>query len=68
MVQLSTSDNEIFNVDRDVAERSVLIKSMLDDLGDSDELPIPLTNVSSNVLKKVSDFDRCYLIMTISRV
>jgi hypothetical protein len=53
MVQLSTSDNEVFNVDRDVAERSMLIKTMLDDLGDEDA-PIPLVNVSSNVLKKVS--------------
>lgn len=52
MVQLSTSDNEVFNVDRDVAERSQLIKTMLDDLGDEDA-PIPLVNVSSNVLKKV---------------
>lgn len=52
MVQLSTSDNEVFNVDRDVAERSMLIKTMLDDLGEEDA-PIPLVNVSSNVLKKV---------------
>lgn len=55
MVQLSTSDGEVFNVERDVAERSILIKTMLDDLGDSDDAPIPLVNVSSNVLKKVSD-------------
>lgn len=53
MVQLQTSDNEVFSVDRDIAERSVLIKTMLDDLGDS-EAPIPLVNVSANVLKKVS--------------
>ena len=56
MVQLQTSDNEIFNVDRDVAERSVLIKTMLDDLPEEGENAIPLTNVSSNVLKKVSAF------------
>lgn len=29
-VKLTTSDNEEFNVDRDVAERSVLIKNMLE--------------------------------------
>jgi hypothetical protein len=52
MIQLSTSDSEIFSVERDVAERSILIKTMLDDLGDTDA-PIPLVNVSSNVLKKV---------------
>lgn len=59
MVQLSTSDNEVFTVERDIAERSVLIKTMLDDLGDSEEHPIPLTNVSSNVLKKVSNDPCC---------
>lgn len=82
MVSLTTSDNEQFTVDRDVAERSVLIKQMLEgelivgsygsilsyhgayinfswpksnpsDIGDTDQ-PIPLPNVSSNVLKKVS--------------
>ncbi|PWN35323.1 putative negative regulator sulfur controller-3 [Meira miltonrushii] len=56
MVQLSTSDNEIFNVDRDVAERSVLLKTMLDDLPEAEENPIPLSNVSSNVLKKVLEY------------
>ncbi|MCO5591526.1 hypothetical protein L7F22_045511 [Adiantum nelumboides] len=55
MPTLSTSDNEVFTVERDVAERSVLIKQMLDDLGDSD-VPIPLPNVTSNVLKKVLDY------------
>lgn len=55
MPTLSTSDNEVFTVERDVAERSVLIKQMLDDLGDSD-VPIPLPNVTSNVLKKVCFF------------
>lgn len=53
MVLLESSDSERFNVDKDVAERSVLIKQMLDDLGDT-ENPIPLPNVTSNVLKKVS--------------
>ena len=30
MVHIVTSDNEQFNVDKDVAERSVLIKNMLE--------------------------------------
>lgn len=33
------------SVDRDVAERSILIKNMLEDLGESDEA-IPIPNVS----------------------
>jgi S-phase kinase-associated protein 1 len=76
MVLLVTSDNEQFNAEKEVVERSVLIKNMLEgecrllplwtssqhqllflylflDVGESDQ-PIPLPNVSSSVLKKVS--------------
>lgn len=31
------SDNETFTVDREVAEKSILIKNMIEDIGDSDE-------------------------------
>ncbi|KAF8478717.1 S-phase kinase-associated protein 1A-like protein [Russula ochroleuca] len=55
MVLLVTSDNEQFVVEKDVAERSVLIKNMLEDVGESDQ-PIPLPNVSSSVLKKVLEY------------
>ncbi|KAM0754593.1 E3 ubiquitin ligase complex SCF subunit sconC [Meredithblackwellia eburnea MCA 4105] len=54
-ISLSTSDNETFTVEKDVAVRSVLIKNMLDDLPESDAA-IPLPNVSANVLKKVLDW------------
>ncbi|KAJ7210816.1 Skp1 family, dimerization domain-containing protein [Mycena pura] len=52
MVLLVTSDNEQFTAEKDVVERSVLIRNMLEDVGESDQ-PIPLPNVSSSVLKKV---------------
>ena len=52
MVLLTTSDNEHFTVDRDVAERSLLIKQMIEDIGETD-MPIPLPNVSSSVMTKV---------------
>eukprot|EP00091_Calanus_sinicus_P025573 TRINITY_DN9811_c0_g1_i1.p1 TRINITY_DN9811_c0_g1~~TRINITY_DN9811_c0_g1_i1.p1 ORF type:complete len:162 (-),score=6.89 TRINITY_DN9811_c0_g1_i1:8-469(-) len=55
MVLLVTSDNEQFVVDKEVAERSVLIKNMLEDVGESDQ-PIPPPNVSSSVLKKVLEY------------
>jgi len=55
MVTLTSSDNEAFTVDKEVAERSVLIKNMLEDVGESDA-PIPLPNVTSKVLKKVIEW------------
>ncbi|KAJ3556416.1 hypothetical protein NP233_g11983 [Leucocoprinus birnbaumii] len=55
MVHLVTSDNERFEADKEVVERSVLIKNMLEDVGESDQ-PIPLPNVSSSVLKKVLEY------------
>ncbi|KAK1216370.1 hypothetical protein PQX77_020984 [Marasmius sp. AFHP31] len=56
MVLLVTSDNEQFTADKEVVERSVLIKNMLEaDVGESDQ-PIPLPNVSSAVLKKVLEY------------
>ncbi|KAJ7510034.1 Skp1 family, dimerization domain-containing protein [Mycena galericulata] len=54
MVLLVTSDNEQFTTEKDIVERSVLIKNMLEDVGESDQ-PIPLPNVSSSVLKKDSE-------------
>ncbi|GAA6002312.1 SCF ubiquitin ligase subunit SKP1 [Rhodotorula paludigena] len=54
-VTLTTSDAENFEVERDVANRSVLIRNMLEDVGESDQ-PIPLPNVSANVLKKVLEW------------
>ncbi|CEH17781.1 s-phase kinase-associated protein 1a-like protein [Ceraceosorus bombacis] len=55
MVTLTTSDNEQFTVEKDVAERSALIKNMMEDI-EGDDMPIPLVNVSANVLKKVLEY------------
>ncbi|KAK9466000.1 Skp1 family, dimerization domain-containing protein [Lipomyces arxii] len=55
MVKLTSSDGESFTVEKDVAEKSVLIKNMIEDVGDaSTEIPIP--NVTANVLKKVLEW------------
>ncbi|CZR59091.1 probable SKP1-kinetochore protein complex CBF3, subunit D [Phialocephala subalpina] len=55
---LVANDGQKMQVDRQVAEKSVLIKNMLDDLGDdamlSAEIPIP--NVNDTVLKKVIEW------------
>ncbi|KIM48730.1 hypothetical protein M413DRAFT_437904 [Hebeloma cylindrosporum] len=55
MVNLTTSDDVEFKVDREVVERSVLIKNMLEDVGESEQA-IPLPNVSSSVMKKVLEY------------
>lgn len=48
---LTTSDDHDIEVDRDVAERSILIKNLLDDFGPDAELEkIPIPNVSTSSL------------------
>ncbi|KAJ1559118.1 hypothetical protein HK405_011942 [Cladochytrium tenue] len=54
-VKLTSSDGQEFSVDKAVAERSVLLKNMLEDVGDSDT-PIPLPNVTGKILEKVIDY------------
>jgi S-phase kinase-associated protein 1 len=46
-IRLSTSDSQIVEVDRDVAERSMLIKNLLTDIPyDENSEAIPIPNVS----------------------
>jgi len=54
---LQSNDGVEITIDRAVAERSMLIKNMLDDLGDDaicSSIPIP--NVNEQVLKKVIEW------------
>lgn len=46
-IKLITSDNQPMSVERKVAERSILIKNLLEDLGGDNEEAIPIPNVSS---------------------
>ncbi|KAJ1939234.1 hypothetical protein FBU59_004193 [Linderina macrospora] len=55
MVKLQSSDSEEFDVEKNVAVQSVLIKNLLEDLGESEEA-IPLPNVTGKVLKKVIEY------------
>lgn len=55
-VILSSSDNEDFKIDKEIAKKSVLIKNMLEDIGDDSDAPIPLPNVNAKVLQKVIEW------------
>ncbi|CAG8444088.1 8645_t:CDS:2 [Diversispora eburnea] len=54
-VKLASSEGTEFQVDRNVAERSILLKNMLDDVGESD-CAIPLPNVTGPILTKVIEY------------
>jgi len=56
-ITLMSSDNVEIPVEREVAERSILIKNMLEDVGEqatTEAIPIP--NVNEAVLKKVIEW------------
>ncbi|TDZ37124.1 E3 ubiquitin ligase complex SCF subunit scon-3 [Colletotrichum sidae] len=58
-IWIISNDSILIAVDRVVAERSILLKNMLDDLGDgqiSQENPIPIPNVNEAVLRKVIEW------------
>lgn len=57
-VILTSNDNASIEVDRAVAERSMLLKNMIDDLGEEaiGSSPIPIPNVNEAVLRKVIEW------------
>ncbi|KAJ1547240.1 hypothetical protein HK096_003842, partial [Nowakowskiella sp. JEL0078] len=56
MVKLQSSDNQDFDVSKEVASQSVLIKHMLEDVGETEEHAIPLPNVTGPILQKVIEY------------
>ena len=52
-VKLVWSDGEVIHIDRDIAEKSVLIKGIMDE---NQEEEIPLPNVKRPILEKVIEF------------
>ncbi|KAJ1556951.1 hypothetical protein HK096_009925, partial [Nowakowskiella sp. JEL0078] len=56
MVRLESSDGKIFTLDYSVASQSVLLKNILEDIGENEENSIPLPNVTSNILEKVFEY------------
>lgn len=58
-VKLLSNDNIKFKIEKEVAEKSMLIKNMLEDVDDSD-LPIPLPNVDGKTLDKIIEWCKNY--------
>jgi len=58
LVKLESGDNQIFEVDINVAKQSVTIKNLIEVMGEDTETEqvIPVPNVSSDTLKKVLVF------------
>jgi len=54
-IELESSDKILISVDRAVAERSILIKNMLEDVINIDQA-IPIPNVNESVLRKVIEW------------
>lgn len=54
-VKLQTSDNEIFEVDREVAFICATVRNFCQDAGDDVDI-VPLPNVTAPVMKKVLEF------------
>ncbi|KAK4192023.1 Skp1 family, dimerization domain-containing protein [Podospora australis] len=57
-ISLMSNDGTTIRVDRAVAERSILIKNLIDDLGEDSvaDQAIPINNVNDPVLKKVIEW------------
>ncbi|KAF2106779.1 E3 ubiquitin ligase complex SCF subunit sconC [Lophiotrema nucula] len=55
-ILLTTSDGVDLKVEREVAERSILIKNLLEDLGGETGEAIPIPNVNEAVMKKVLEW------------
>nr|CCG34070.1 SCF ubiquitin ligase [uncultured eukaryote] len=56
-VKLESSDDTVFEVPREIAEMSVTVKHMLEDIDPSGEdNPIPLPNVTGKILQKVIEY------------
>jgi S-phase kinase-associated protein 1 len=52
MVKLVSCDGKEHEISKDIASQSVLIKNMLDDVGEEHDQAIPLPNVSGIILSK----------------
>jgi len=60
-VKLTSSDEQEFEVEKTVAEMSVTVKNMLEDIDSTSDAPIPLPNVTGKILAKVFEYCKYHL-------
>ncbi|KAI9351206.1 Skp1 family, dimerization domain-containing protein [Obelidium mucronatum] len=53
MVKVTSSDGKEFTIEKEIANQSVLIKGMLEDVGELEDQAIPLPNVTGKTLERV---------------
>ena len=56
MINLVSSDGKTFQLDKEIARKSITIKTMMEDLGLDEEDEggmVPLQNINADILKKV---------------
>eukprot|EP00775_Hariotina_reticulata_P014285 gene14285-12_t len=53
-VKLTSSDNQMFEVDEEIANESQTVKNMIEDTGTEDVIPLP--NVPGKILAKVIEY------------
>ncbi|AVK77440.1 S-phase kinase-associated protein 1 [Pandoravirus macleodensis] len=61
IVKLESSDEQVFEVPREIAEMSITVKHMLDDVDADNENAIPLPNVTGKILGKVIEWAKYHL-------
>lgn len=54
-ITLLSNDNKEIVIEKKAAEKSILIKNMIEDIGESDA-PIPLPNVNEKILLKIKEW------------
>ena len=55
-INIITSDNQSFNVEKEIISLSTTIKNMLEDLQDLDDVPIPIHNIRGEIFSKVNTY------------
>eukprot|EP00877_Chromochloris_zofingiensis_P008852 jgi/Chrzof1/421/Cz01g15090.t1 len=58
-VRLTSSDNQVFEVDEEVATESITVKNMIEDTGTDEVIPLP--NVPGKILAKVIEYCRFHV-------